>query len=84
METATLSIKHWGNSLGVRLPANIAKAANLFADMQVDISVEGDKVIIAPDRKAALTLEQRLALFDPKQHGGEAMMTEETIGAEEW
>jgi antitoxin MazE len=46
--------------------------------------VEGERVIITPIRDVVLTLEQRLARFDPERHGGETMSTDETLGAEQW
>ena len=39
MPEAILDIKHWGNNLGVRLPAAIASAARLHADQRVRITV---------------------------------------------
>jgi antitoxin MazE len=84
MTSIVLDIKHWGNNLGVRLPAAIARAAHLHADQRVNITVEGERVIITPIRDELLTLQQRLACFDPERHGGEAMSTEKAIGAEQW
>ncbi len=83
MSMAVLDIKRWGNSLGVRLPATVAKAANLHADQRVRVVVEDGRVVITPDAPQPLTLEQRLALFDPSRHGGEAMATA-LVGAEKW
>lgn len=82
--TATLNLKKWGNSLGVRLPAKIAREAKLETDMLVDIRVENGKVIIEPAANKNLSLEQRLELFNPEIHGGEAMETAENLGAEQW
>ncbi|HMW23895.1 MAG TPA: AbrB/MazE/SpoVT family DNA-binding domain-containing protein [Burkholderiaceae bacterium] len=84
MTTTVLDLKHWGNNLGVRLPAAIARAADLHADQRVSITVEGERVIITPLREAVPTLEQRLVRFDPERHGGEAMPTDDTLGAEKW
>ncbi|THF65480.1 AbrB/MazE/SpoVT family DNA-binding domain-containing protein [Pseudothauera nasutitermitis] len=84
MTETVLDIKHWGNNLGVRLPAAVARAAHLHADQRVRISVEGERVIITPLRDEPPTLEQRLAHFDPARHGGEAMQTGEALGAERW
>lgn len=84
MTTAVLDIKHWGNNLGVRLPAAIAQAAHLHADQRVSITVEGERIIITPVRDEALSLAQRLARFDPARHGGEVMAPAETLGAEQW
>lgn len=83
MSEAILDIKQWGNNLGVRLPAAVAKAAHLHVDQRVRVAVEGGRVIITPEAPAALTLAQRLAAYDPIRHGGEAMETP-LIGAEKW
>lgn len=84
MTTAVLDIKYWGNSLGLRLPAKIARAARLRADQQVQIQVEGGRIIIEPVLDAEPSLAERLHQFDPERHGGEAMATTERLGAEKW
>jgi antitoxin MazE len=84
MAEAVLDIKRWGNNLGVRLPAAVAREANLRVDQRVRVVVEGDQVVITPVDDSRLTLEQRLAAFDPKRHGGEQMATTRTLGAERW
>lgn len=83
MAEVFLDIKQWGNNLGVRLPASVARAAYLHADQRVRVSVEDGLVVIRPVAEAPLTLEQRLARFDPARHGGEAMLSE-PVGAERW
>ncbi len=83
MTEAILAIKHWGNSLGVRLPAAVAREAHLDADQQVRITVEEGRVVITPIVQESLSLEQRLAGFDPARHGGEAMAGP-SVGAERW
>lgn len=84
MTTVVLDIKHWGNNLGVRLPAAIAKAAHLRADQRVSVVVEDGRVVVTPMEEAPLTLKQRLARFDPERHGGEVMAVDERVGAEQW
>lgn len=84
MTEVVLDIKNWGNNLGVRLPAAIARAAHLRADQRVRITVENGRVIIMPLDDETLTLDQRLDRFDPERHGGEAMPTQERLGAEQW
>ena len=83
MGEAILDIKHWGNSLGVRIPAAVARAAHLRADQRVRLAVAAGRVVIPPVEDAPLTLPQRLARFDPTRHGGEAMASE-AVGAERW
>jgi antitoxin MazE len=81
---AILDIKQWGNNLGVRLPAAIAREAHLQLNQRVRISVDGDRVMTIAIRDTSPTLEQRLASFDPERHDGEAMTTHQSIGAERW
>ena len=83
MAEVFLDIKRWGNNLGVRLPAAVARAAHLHADQRVRVSVEEGLIVIRPETEAPLTLEQRLAQFDPERHGGEAMAAKPD-GAERW
>jgi antitoxin MazE len=84
MVEAVLDIKKWGNNLGVRLPAAVARKAHLHVDQRVRVSVEGDQVVITPVGDSPLTLEQRLSAYDAKRHGGEQMGTTQTLGAERW
>ena len=83
MADAVLDIKRWGNNLGVRLPVGIAREAHLHADQRIRVAVENGRVVITPLEIEQLTLEQRLARFDPVRHGGEAMPTT-PVGAEQW
>ena len=80
---AVLDLKQWGNNLGVRLPVTVARAAHLHVDQRVRVAVEEGRVIITPLDDAPLTLEQRLARFDPAKHGGEVMVAE-PLGGEKW
>lgn len=80
---AVVGIKKWGNNLGVRLPGNVAKAADLHAEQMVRVTVDDAGITITPVENQTLTLEQRLALFDRARHGGEAMVAA-PLGAEKW
>ena len=84
MAEAILDIKTWGNNLGVRLPAAIARAAHLHVNQRVKLSVVDGQVIITPVINEPLTLEERLANFDPARHGGEVMATSQRLGSEQW
>jgi len=84
MTEVMLDIKRWGNNLGVRLPAAIAREAHLHAHQRVKLSVIDGQIIITPVIDEPLTLEQRLAQFDPERHGGEVMHTLQNLGAEQW
>ena len=82
MTEAVLDIK-WGNNLGIRLLAAVAREARFHVDQRVRVSVEGDHLVISPVEDARSTLEKRLAAYDPKRHGGEQMATTR-LGAERW
>ena len=75
MVEAVLNIKKWGNSLGVRLPAAVAREARLHVDQSVLLSVDGDQVLITPVENSRPSLEQRLSTYDLKRHGGEQLST---------
>ena len=79
MSQAILQVKHWGNSLGVRLPSSIAKQMHLHVNQQVKLTIEDDRIIIAPIRES---LDEKLARFDQQRHGGEVMTTQTALGAE--
>lgn len=83
MPEAILDIKQWGNSLGVRLPAAVARAAQLRVNQRVRVAVENDRVVITAVAPKALTLAQMLASFDPLRHSGEVMAAT-PLGAERW
>ncbi|MBI1783969.1 AbrB/MazE/SpoVT family DNA-binding domain-containing protein [Candidatus Sumerlaeota bacterium] len=84
MVEAVLNIRQWGNNLGVRLPAAVAREAKLHVDQRVRVAAGGDQVVITPVDNVRVTLEQRLAAYDPTRHGGERMATTQTLGAERW
>lgn len=71
MAEAFLNIKQRGNDLGIRLPAAVKREAHLHVGQRVRVLVERTQVVITPFIDSQLTLEQRLAAFDPVRHGGE-------------
>ncbi len=84
MADALLDIKHWGNSLGLRVPAKIARAVGLRAEQRVHMYAENGRVVIEPVQDALPSLAERLSRFDPERHGGEALLTAKNLGAERW
>lgn len=84
MQTATAAdqtIQEWGNGLGVRITAPIARAARFVRGLPVRVEVVEGGVFIRTAGKPKLTLAQKLKVFDPAVHGGEVMATGR-IGAE--
>jgi antitoxin MazE len=84
MTEIELDVKQWGNNLGVRLPLAIARESHLKVHQRVRISVVNGDIVIKPLTRETLSLAHRLALFNPAEHGGEVMVTQQTLGAENW
>lgn len=75
------TVQEWGNGLGVRITAPVAKAARFARGLPVTVEVVEGGVFVRAAGKPKLTLAQKLKAFDPKRHGGEAMATGR-LGAE--
>jgi len=74
-KSATLTVQQWGNSLAVRIPAAVARAARFRVGQPVEVSAQDSNVLVKAIGDPKLTLAQKLAAFDPALHGGEAMAT---------
>ncbi|MEE6030962.1 AbrB/MazE/SpoVT family DNA-binding domain-containing protein [Avibacterium paragallinarum] len=59
-----LTIKKWGNSVGIRIPAPVLSELQLNVDHLVDMQVENGKIIIAPLPQQP-SLNQLLANIHP-------------------
>lgn len=68
-------VQEWGNGLGVRITASVAKAARLVRGMPIRLEVMEDGVFMRVTGKPRLTLAQKLKAFDPALHGGEISLT---------
>ena len=73
MIAAEQTVQEWGNGLGVRITAPIAKAAHLARGTPVHVEVVEGGFFVRIAGKPKLTLAQKLKQFDPQVHGGEAM-----------
>ncbi len=63
------TVKKWGNSASVRIPAAIMEAANLTIDTVVEVTEENGRVIIEPVRDDVVDLGQLLAgITSENQH----------------
>lgn len=72
---ATLTVQQWGHSLAVRIPAKVARSARFKVGQPVEVSAQDSNVLVRPIGEPKLSLEQKLAAFDPDRHGGEVMAT---------
>ena len=75
------ALRRWGNSLGVRLPAAIAKAAGLRDDQTVELKVVAEGVQIRPVQ-LRISLADRLAAYAPMPNEPTEAMAWEPTGAE--
>ena len=79
--SADQTIQEWGNGLGVRITAPIARAARFARGLPIKVEVVEGGIFLRAVGKPQLTLAQKLKAFDPELHGGEVMATGR-IGAE--
>ena len=57
----------------VRIPAPILKSAKLKVGQRVELTAQDAELVVRAVGGVRLTLAQKLAVFDPARHGGEAM-----------
>ncbi|MGE5482611.1 MAG: AbrB/MazE/SpoVT family DNA-binding domain-containing protein [Bacteroidota bacterium] len=75
-------VQKWGNSLAIRIPRGFAEQLMVQQDSEVDLSLDGDRLIIEP-RRANPSLSALLAqVTDENIHGEVA--TGEPAGREVW
>lgn len=60
-----VTMRKWGNSIGVRIPAGILTELNLNAEKKVDVRAEAGRIIIEPIIDSQETLEQLLGQITP-------------------
>ena len=52
-----VQVSRWGNSLGLRIPKDIATRAGLHEGARVEIETEGDRIIITPAKPRYILAE---------------------------
>ena len=52
-----VQVSRWGNSLGLRIPKDIAIRAGLHEGVRVEIEAEGDRIIITPAKPRYILAE---------------------------
>ena len=67
-----VTVKKWGNSASVRIPAAIMAAARLELDAPVDVREEDGRIIIEPMREADYDLDRLLDAITPDNLHSEA------------
>jgi antitoxin MazE len=73
MIAAEQTVQAWGNGLGLRITAPIAKAAHVARGTPIKVEVVEGGFFVRVSGKPKLSLAQKLKQFDPQVHGGEVM-----------
>ena len=77
------SVKKWGNSAAVRIPASVMQAMSLALDEVVDVREEAGRIVIEPVRQKTYDLRKLLKRITSKnQH--EAVDFGSALGKEVW
>jgi antitoxin MazE len=69
------TVQEWGNGLGVRITAPVARAARLARGTPIKVEVVDGGFFVRVSGKPKLSLAQKLKNFDPAVHGGEVLVT---------
>ncbi len=79
-----IKLGKWGNSLGVRIPKDIAEALSLAEETEVKLIAKGDRLIIEPVKpRKKYTLEELLGQMKPENVHREIEWGE-SVGQEWW
>ena len=77
------TVRKWGNSAAVRIPASVMQATRLDLDEAVDVREEAGRIVIEPVRQKTYDLGKLLKGITPKnQH--EAIDFGPPMGKEVW
>jgi len=77
------SVKKWGNSAAVRIPASVMQATQIDLDEVVDVREEAGRIVIEPVRQKSYQLSQLLkGITSKNQH--EAVDFGPAAGKEAW
>jgi antitoxin MazE len=79
----TQVVAKWGNSLGIRIPIQIAKQVNLKEGTGVIFTVLEGSLVIKPERRKKYTLDELLEGMTPENVHEEVEMGK-PVGNEIW
>ena len=76
-------IVKWGNSLGLRIPKSFAKEAGVVEGSAVDISLDGDRIVIRPAEPVRYQISDLVSeIREDNLH--EEIDTGDAVGREGW
>lgn len=77
------TVKKWGNSAAVRIPASVMQATRLVLDEVVDVREEAGRIVIEPVRQKTYDLGKLLKGITPKNRHS-AIDFGVAVGKEVW
>jgi antitoxin MazE len=77
------TVRKWGNSAAVRIPASVMQATHLDLDEVVDVREEAGRIVIEPVRQKTYELAKLLKGITPKNRH-EALDFGTAMGKEVW
>lgn len=77
------TIRKWGNSASVRLPASLMQAMHLEVDQEVELREEGGRIVIEPVDRPEYRIENLVREITPDNVHDEAD-TGAPVGREAW
>ena len=77
------TVRKCGNSLALRIPRGLAEDAHLRDGAEVDVAVEGGRLVVAPVAAPEVSLEVLLAGVTPENLHGE-QPADGARGTEAW
>jgi antitoxin MazE len=79
----TAVVAKWGNSLAIRIPKAISEQASITEGTSIDITVEGNSIIVTPRKRKKYTLDELLEGMTPDKFHPE-LETGNAVGNEHW
>ena len=79
----TTVVAKWGNSLAIRIPRAVAEQAQLTEGIAINFSVEGNSIVIRPQKRKKYTLDELLLGMTPDKFHPE-FETGNAVGSEDW
>ena len=77
------TVRKWGNSAAIRIPASVMQASRLALDEVVDVREEAGRIVIEPVRQKTYQLDELLKGITAKnQH--ESVDFGQPMGKEAW
>jgi len=76
-------VQKWGNSLGIRIPKAVAEDIDVRAGGDVDLKVEGSRLVIVPVRKRRYVLASLLRQVT-RQNLHDEVEFGKPVGREAW